>query len=217
MLSLNFPISYFFQALTIITPYSSTVCIGIATGGIASFHVRCQVSLCSNDINVQPPPYTRNYDTIYHVHYIIYTCRGNIHINYTCTFHLTHSTFTAIYTVMYNVLSTHANIYMYTHVQGVHLHACACICAVHTCTCIHTCVRYIQCTHYMGTLPSHWTGPLQKPKVHIHENHNSLGCEQPPGLDVNQSLNAQDTFQPMPGLISCARVWALHVMHTQHR
>ena len=31
-------------------------------------------------------------------------------------------------------------------------------------------------------------------------NHNT------PGLDVNQSLNAQDAFQPIPGLISSAGV-----------
>ena len=30
--------------------------------------------------------------------------------------------------------------------------------------------------------------------MRISENHNSLGCEQPLGLDVNQSLNAQDAF-----------------------
>ena len=42
-------------------------------------------------------------------------------------------------------------------------------------------------------------------RVHTHTsvNHNSLGCEQPPGLDVNQSLIAQDVFLPIPGLISC--------------
>ena len=32
--------------------------------------------------------------------------------------------------------------------------------------------------------------------MRIAENHNSLGCEQPPGLDVNQSLIAQDAFLP---------------------
>ena len=34
--------------------------------------------------------------------------------------------------------------------------------------------------------------------IHVHENiyYNSLGCEQPPGLDVNQSLIAQDLFWP---------------------
>ena len=42
--------------------------------------------------------------------------------------------------------------------------------------------------------------------VRVSENHNSLGYEQSPGLDVNQSLNAQDTFQPIPGLISCVGV-----------
>ena len=40
--------------------------------------------------------------------------------------------------------------------------------------------------------------------MRIPENHNSLGCEQPPGLDVNQSLIAQDAFWPILGLISCA-------------
>ena len=39
--------------------------------------------------------------------------------------------------------------------------------------------------------------------VKISVNHNSLGCEQPPGLDVNQS---QDVFLPIPGLIRCAGV-----------
>ena len=34
-------------------------------------------------------------------------------------------------------------------------------------------------------------------------NHNSLGCEQPLGLDVNQSPDVQDAFRPIPGLISC--------------
>ena len=36
-----------------------------------------------------------------------------------------------------------------------------------------------------------------------------VGCKQPQGLDVNQSLSAQDTFRPIPDLISCAGVWAL--------
>ena len=40
--------------------------------------------------------------------------------------------------------------------------------------------------------------PLEYPK-----NHNSLGCEQPLGLDVNRSPIAQDAFRPMPGLITC--------------
>ena len=39
--------------------------------------------------------------------------------------------------------------------------------------------------------------------MRISENHNSLGCEQPLGLDVNQSPDAQGAFWPMPGLISC--------------
>ena len=46
--------------------------------------------------------------------------------------------------------------------------------------------------------------------VYTHENirdHNSLGCEQPSGLDVNQSLNVQDTFWPIPVLISCIGVY----------
>ena len=45
--------------------------------------------------------------------------------------------------------------------------------------------------------------------VHMYEyieNHNSLGCKQPSGLDVKQSPNAQDVFRPIPGLISCAGV-----------
>ena len=37
------------------------------------------------------------------------------------------------------------------------------------------------------------------------ENHNSLH-EWPSGLDVKQSPNAQDAYQPIPGLISCAGV-----------
>ena len=42
---------------------------------------------------------------------------------------------------------------------------------------------------------------------HKHNNnHNALGCERPSGLDVKQSPNAQDVFQPIPGLISCAGV-----------
>ena len=36
----------------------------------------------------------------------------------------------------------------------------------------------------------------------ISKNHNSLDCEQSLGLDINQSPNAQGTFQPIPGLIS---------------
>ena len=40
--------------------------------------------------------------------------------------------------------------------------------------------------------------------MRISKNHNSLGCEQPLGLDVNQSPVAPDAFRPMPGLISCA-------------
>ena len=42
------------------------------------------------------------------------------------------------------------------------------------------------------------------------ENHNSLGCEQPSGLDVKQSPNAQDVFRPIPGLISCAGATGSH-------
>ena len=38
------------------------------------------------------------------------------------------------------------------------------------------------------------------------ENHHSLGCEWPLGLDVKQTPNAQDAFWPIPGLISCAGV-----------
>ena len=40
--------------------------------------------------------------------------------------------------------------------------------------------------------------------VRISKNHNSLGCEQLLGLDVNQSPDVQDAFRPIPGLISCA-------------
>ena len=42
--------------------------------------------------------------------------------------------------------------------------------------------------------------------VLMYMTHNSLGHEQPSGLDVKQSPNAQDAFQPIPGLISCAGV-----------
>ena len=50
--------------------------------------------------------------------------------------------------------------------------------------------------------------------VKISVNHNSLGCEQPPGLDVNQS---QDVFLPIPGLISCAGVTgSVGVTHHAH-
>ena len=48
----------------------------------------------------------------------------------------------------------------------------------------------------------------------ISMNHNTPGCEQPSGLDVNQSPNAQDTFQPIPGLFSCAGVTAGSVCST---
>ena len=44
------------------------------------------------------------------------------------------------------------------------------------------------------------------PFYHVHENHNSLGREQPLSLDVKQSPNVQDAFWPIPGLISCAGV-----------
>ena len=45
-------------------------------------------------------------------------------------------------------------------------------------------------------------------------NQNSLGSEQPPGLEVNQPLSAQDAFQPIPGLISCTGV-LYHAQATQ--
>ena len=54
--------------------------------------------------------------------------------------------------------------------------------------------------------------------MRISETYNSLGCKQPSGLDVNQSLNAQDVFRPIPGLISCTgvtgSVGATHHAHT---
>ena len=50
----------------------------------------------------------------------------------------------------------------------------------------------------------------------ISENHNSLGCEQPPGLDVNQSLNVQDEFWPIPGLISGTGVTGSVALLTCH-
>ena len=41
--------------------------------------------------------------------------------------------------------------------------------------------------------------------MYVHENiNNSLGCEQPLGLDVNQSPDVQDAYRPIPGLISYA-------------
>ena len=40
--------------------------------------------------------------------------------------------------------------------------------------------------------------------VRISVNHNSLGCEQPQGLD--DVLTTEVTFQPIPCLISCAGV-----------
>ena len=47
-----------------------------------------------------------------------------------------------------------------------------------TCTC--TCIIFSQaCTNIRENI----------------SDHNSLGCKRPPGLDVNQSLNAQDAFQ----------------------
>ena len=53
-------------------------------------------------------------------------------------------------------------------------------------------------------------------KYRISENYNSLGCEQP-HLDVNQSLIVQDTFWPIPGLISCAGVTGSVGITCQHR
>ena len=55
------------------------------------------------------------------------------------------------------------------------------------------------------------------------KDHNSLGHEQCSGLDVKQSpntLNVQDAFWPIPGLISCAGVTecvGIHVMRVQCR
>ena len=54
--------------------------------------------------------------------------------------------------------------------------------------------------------------------MRISKNHNSLGCEQPLDLDVNQSPVVQDAFRPMPGLISCAshvHVHCIYVMCTE--
>ena len=42
--------------------------------------------------------------------------------------------------------------------------------------------------------------------VRVHENHNSLRCEWPLGLDVKRSTKAQDAFRPIPGLTSCVGV-----------
>ena len=52
---------------------------------------------------------------------------------------------------------------------------------------------------------------LRQEHVHVlphtvYENHNSLGREQPLGLDIKQSPNAQDALRPIPGLISCTGV-----------
>ena len=48
------------------------------------------------------------------------------------------------------------------------------------------------------------TDSLQYMRISV--NHNSLRCEQPTGLDVNQPPNVQDVFRPIPGLVSCAGV-----------
>ena len=76
--------------------------------------------------------------------------------------------------------------------------------------------RYEYNIHYKGDRPIKY--------MRISKNHNSLGCEQPLGLDVNQSPNAQDVFQPIPGLISCAMYMAcvmewvfLLLLHNQER
>ena len=52
------------------------------------------------------------------------------------------------------------------------------------------------------TTAKQWTFRSQKRHMctRISKNHNSLGCEQPLGLDVNQSPDVQDTFRPIPGL-----------------
>ena len=42
--------------------------------------------------------------------------------------------------------------------------------------------------------------------TYTSENRNFLDCAQPSGLDVNQTLNAQDMFWPIPGLIGCTGV-----------
>ena len=49
--------------------------------------------------------------------------------------------------------------------------------------------------------------------MRISVNHNSLGCKQPSGLDVNQSLNVQDAFRPILGLISCMYIY-IHALVT---
>ena len=36
----------------------------------------------------------------------------------------------------------------------------------------------------------------------ISKNHNSLDYQQSLGLDIKQSPNVQDTFRPIPGLVS---------------
>ena len=56
--------------------------------------------------------------------------------------------------------------------------------------------------------------PVHIIHVNMYENINSLGCEQ--GLDVEQSPNAQDAFQPMPGLFSCAGVTGSGVFYAMH-
>jgi hypothetical protein len=67
-----------------------------------------------------------------------------------------------------------------------------------------------ECVETLAPLPCHNALGFSRLylQMRISTNHNSLGCEQPLGLDVEQSPNAQDAFRPIPGLISCARARA---------
>ena len=40
--------------------------------------------------------------------------------------------------------------------------------------------------------------------MRISANYNCLGCEQTSGVDINHLPNAQDAFQPIPGLFASA-------------
>ena len=56
----------------------------------------------------------------------------------------------------------------------------------------------------IASYPGPSRGPGTRLGHELIENHNSLGRDRPSGLYVKQSPNVQDTFQPIPGLISCA-------------
>ena len=87
-----------------------------------------------------------------------------------------------------------------------------CTCVRFLMNCIHvqcTCSCSGKYTMYVGTVCVHVFYNSYTVHEHVHElieNHNSLGHEWPLGRDVKQSPNVQEVFQPIPGLISCARV-----------